>query len=361
MVRSFVCFFFLTLVAACGPRPDLTVLPEAEEIGDSVDVYFSTTRVQESSGKFTRDRSPDLAYGRVSVSVPPEHKQGKVETRARNPNPARDFVATELVRHDNAAFRRSIRAELRSRPIDEREVIVFVHGFNTTFGEGTYRAAQLAHDFEVSGVTVFYAWSSAANVFGYSHDRDSILFARDGLEELLIELNRAGATHVQLVAHSMGSELTMETLRQISIRSPEQVKELVDGVILISPDLDVDLFRQQARRVGPLPQPFFVFTSRKDRALAVSSRLNGATNRLGNLTDLSQVADLDITVLNVSNFGEGLGHFTIGSSPALISLLRRVEELDEAFSSDAAGRNGFLPATVLTVRNATEIVLGGAN
>ncbi|GGE55318.1 alpha/beta hydrolase [Actibacterium pelagium] len=361
MVRPFVCFFFLTLVAACGPRPDLTVLPEANDIGDNVDVYFSTTRVQKSAQKFSRERTSEPAYGRIVVSVPPEHEQGKVETRARNPNPAQDFVATELVHYDPAAFRRSIRTALQRRPAREREVIVFVHGFNTTFGESVYRAAQLAHDFRVPGVNVFYSWPSAAHVFGYTHDRDSILFARDGLEELLIELNKTGATRVNIVAHSMGSALTMEALRQIAIRSPGQVDALVDGVILISPDLDVDLFRQQASRIGRLPQPFFVFTSRKDRALAVSSRLNGATNRLGNLKDVSQVADLDITVLNVSNFGEGVGHFTIGSSPALINLLSGFEELENAFRTDASGRNGLLPATVLTVRNATEVILGAPN
>ncbi len=153
----------------------------------------------------------------------------------------------------------------------------------------------------------------------------------------------------------------MEVLRQVAIRSKPQVHQLVDGVVLISPDIDIDLFRQQAGRIGRLPQPFVVFTSRRDRALAVSSRLSGVRNRLGNLTDVSQVADLDVTLLNISNFSEGLGHFTIGSSPALIRLLRGIEALDNAFRADAAGRNGILPATILTVRNATEIIIGVTN
>ena len=360
MVRPIVWFFALSLVAACGARPDLQVTPDA--MGKEVEVYFSTTRTQNADGVFHAKRSSTPTYGRISVAIPPKHEQGKVETRARNVNPQTDFVATGLTRFETSSdFRRSIAATLRARPSDKREVVIFVHGFNNTFGEGVYRMAQLAYDFEFPGIAVHYSWSSAANLLAYTHDRDSALFARDGLEDLLEELNKAGATQVVLVGHSMGSELTMEVLRQISIQNPRRLDKLVDGVILISPDTDVDLFRQQALRIGKLPQPFVVFTSRRDRALAISSRLNGVRNRLGNLTDVEKVADLDVTLLNITNYGEGLGHFTVGSSQALISLIGGVEALDDAFSTDAAGRNGLLPSTVLTVRNATEIVLGGTN
>ncbi len=351
-------FALVVLVAACGQRPGLVLNPSAAGVGQSVPVLFSTTRKQDPEGNFTGRRNLPPLYGLARISVPPEHQTGKVEMRANNVDPQRDFVATELSSFETpAAFRGYVSKQLQALRPQDREVILFVHGFNNNFGDGLYRMAQLASDFEFPGLAVHYSWPSAAHILGYTHDRDSVMFSRDGLEELLIELKRSGVTRVQLVAHSMGAELVVETLRQISIRSNAEMQGLVDGVVFISPDVDVDLFHQQAKRIGKLPDPFIVFTSKRDRALAVSSRLNGASNRLGNLRDVSRLADLDITFLNITDFGKGLGHFTAGSSPALISLLRGIEDLDQAFQQDTSLRSDVLTGTVLTVRNATEIVL----
>jgi hypothetical protein len=46
-----------------------------------------------------------------------------------------------------------------------------------------------------------------------------------------------------------------------------------------------------------------------------------------------------------------------GTSPALIQLLGRIGEVDQAFGGDAAGRTGLLPGLILTTRSATRIIL----
>ena len=98
------------------------------------------------------------------------------------------------------------------------EAIIFVHGYNSNFAEGVYRIAQFAHDLQLPGTVVLYSWPSAAEPLGYAYDRDSALFARDGLESLIHEVAHAGAKRILLVAHSMGSGLTMEALRSAAIR-----------------------------------------------------------------------------------------------------------------------------------------------
>ena len=69
--------------------------------------------------------------------------------------------------------------------------------------------AQMAHDLQLPGAVVHYSWPSAAEPLGYAHDRDSALFARDGLEQLMQEITAAGARRIIIVSHSMGSALTM--------------------------------------------------------------------------------------------------------------------------------------------------------
>ena len=85
------------------------------------------------------------------------------------------------------------------------------------------------------GVAVHYSWPSAAEPLGYVYDRDSMMFARAGLEQLIREVIAAGATRVTLVAHSMGSFLTMETLRSMALRDG-QIAAQVRGVVLIGRD-----------------------------------------------------------------------------------------------------------------------------
>lgn len=361
-VARIVFVVILAAVAACAPRGAITYDPAAAAVGASRTVFVGTTRGpdSESGEDFGIPRSPTTRFARFDISVPPNRDPGDIAwpRPGQVPDPATQFLTTrEDIFETGGEFRAELGRALRSTPRAEREAIVFVHGFNNTFAEGLYRVAQLGQDLDLPGISVHYAWPSRANPLGYAYDRDSALFARDGLQELLDEVAAAGAQRIVLVAHSMGSALTMETLRQLAISGDGSVRPRLAGVILISPDIDVDVFRAQAARIGQLPQPFVIFTSKKDRALALSARLTGQSDRLGNLREVEEVADLDVTLLDVSAFSRGLGHFAFGDSPALLRILGRVTDLDQAFAADPTGRTGLLPGAVLTVQNATQIIL----
>ena len=156
----------------------------------------------------------------------------------------------------------------------------------------------------------------------------------------------------------MGGALVMETLRQMAIRGDRKVRPRIAGVVLLSPDLDIDVFHAQAEAIGKLPQPFLIFTSRKDKALALAARLTGVRReRLGNLRDVTKVADLEVTVVDVAAYSTGDGHLNVGNSPALIRLLSRIGDIDAAFGADRSGKAGLLPGLVLTVQDATQIIL----
>ena len=64
-----------------------------------------------------------------------------------------------------------------------------------------------------------------------------------------------------------------------------------------------------------------------------------------------------VTCLDVTAIQGGAGHFAVGNSPQLISLLDRIGEVDAAFDSDSRNPVGLLPGVVLTVQSATRIVL----
>nr|WP_275982068.1 alpha/beta fold hydrolase [Frigidibacter sp. ROC022] len=295
----------------------------------------------------------------MTISIPPEREPGELDfPTGRHVDPKTEFFVSDRIDYDGQpAFQQALAREFARRPADNREAVVYVHGFNNTFGDGVLRIAQLAHDFRINGVAVHYAWPSAASTLGYEYDRDSQLIARDALEQLIHTIHAAGARRILIVGHSMGAMLTLEVLRQTEIGDPGSVSRLIKGVVLISPDIDVDLFRSQARRIGKLPQPFAIFVSRKDRALFLSSLISGRDRRLGNILSAEAVSDLDVTVIDVTSFSSGIGHFTPGTSPVLIRLLTGAAALDQAFRGGAAHNIGLLPGVLVSVRNATELVL----
>lgn len=352
----------LVFLAGCEQRGAIHIVPEARKIGAVEQVFIGTTRgfEIETADPFGKIRQANIRFARIEVSIPPNRAIGEIDwpAKGRTPDPTKEFVALDQVIYDGASdFRADLRSALQQKAKGNRDAIIFVHGFNNTFAEGTYRLAQLGHDLKIQGVLVHYSWPSRANALGYVYDRDSALFARDGLEDLIHEVEAAGARNVIVVAHSMGGAIVMETLRQMAIADERAALARISGVVLMSPDIDIDVFHEQASRIGKLPQPFLIFTSKKDRALALSARLTGQRDRLGNLADPGKLGDLKVTLVDTTAFSTGSGHFNVGNSPALLNILGNIADVDAAFAADRTGRTGLLGGVVLTVQNATQIVL----
>lgn len=355
-MRYLALLLSITLTA-CAPHATLAPTPPNAQPAGVVPVFTATNRALTPSGPGV-DRAENLHLRRVDVAVPPLRAPGDIRYPGSKVDPETEFTVTRTVGlADRRAFRAALGKRLRQLPPDERDVLIYVHGFNNNFADGVLRMAQLTHDLKLKGVALHFSWPSAANPLAYAYDRDSALLSRDALEEMIEIARVPGARRVAIVAHSMGGFLTMETLRQMAIARPGSVARKVDGVILISPDLDVDVFRAQARRIGDLPETFAVFLSNRDRALRLSAQLTGLSERLGSLDDPSRIAEFDVTLVNITEFSSGAGHFSLGTSPALISILARAVEIDNAFASDASGVTGLVPGSVLTVQNVTEFVL----
>ena len=358
-LHLFQSLLLAVALSACASAARIDLLDPAEAPGRVQNVLVATNRAHDpATGAPGEGRSSALRFAEVGVSIPPDRQAGEIAlARSRSTFDPRLHFALAGVRQMQAAgFRATLAERLAALPGAEREVMVIVHGYNTGFADGIYRSAQLDHDLNLPGVVVHFSWPSAAMPLAYAHDRDSALFARDALEQTLGQIAQAGARRVVLVGHSMGAHLVMETLRQLAIGA-SPVRARLDAVVLVSPDIDTDVFVAQARRVGTLPQPFFVITSQRDRILQLSARLSGHEDRLGTLSDPARIDGLGVTLVDVSAFSTGTGHFTVGDSPALVAMMNQLGAVDAALGTDRAGQLDLLPATVLGLRNTTQVIL----
>ncbi|MDR9394513.1 MAG: alpha/beta fold hydrolase [Roseovarius sp.] len=322
--RFWVVLVVVCVAAACAPRhAAMRAAPDAR--ATILPIHVATLRHLDRTGpSFGQVRGRALNFFRADISVPPTHKPGRIEWPEGPPDAATDFVVTDTaMQASRAAFAREV---YRAGP--GRETLVFVHGYNNTLSEAMYRLAQIRADFDLDMPSVLFSWPSAGDPRGYVYDRDSTLYARDDLETVLAGLTAAPGEKVFLLAHSMGAHLVMEALRQAALRGDRQLLDRISGVVLMSPDIDPDLFRRQAEAIGPLPQPFMIFISRQDRALSLAGLLTGRKPRLGVIDSPGQVAGLGVTLVDFTALadGEGLNHFVPVTSPAAITVINGMIE-----------------------------------
>lgn len=325
--RFFALFLVTVMLASCGKDDNmLTADVMSPAPATLVDVLVSTLRAPDNDPQilFSASRSKALSFAEVTVSVPNDRKPGSLNFPGRSVDLATDFAAVRIARMNNQSdFVGRINKQLETKPSGEKRVFVFVHGYNVNFAAGVFRHAQLMKDYQVPGVAVHFSWPSADSVGLYLYDRDSAEFAREGLVKTLDLVRKSNATQIVLLGHSMGGFLVMETLRTASLRGDTGLIRSLEATILAAPDIDVDVFNQQLDALQPMPEPFIVMVSSKDRALQLGQRLRGGSPRVGEGTDIEDMQARGIIVidLSTSDSADRLNHSTFAGSETLRKLM----------------------------------------
>lgn len=358
-MRGIYLVAILGILAACSERGYTPTRPQALEVGKPYTVFAATTRQQDEDGSFGFGRSDRIRLLELTVSIPPEREPGQLDFGYSDPDPTTQF--TMAGRHEFSSpedFRQRLRQKTTRDDTGRREVTLFVHGYNATQAETAFRAAQLAHDFDMPGALMIYSWPSQGKALGYAYDADSMLFARDGLETVMRAIRATGADLV-VVAHSMGSALAMETMRQIEISDPGWTHRNLAAVMLIAPDLDVEVFKTQTARFQKLPQPFVIFSSGRDPVLSLSGLLRGSTDRtrLGQVDSLEALSDIPVQLVDTTAYALDAysWHLVAGTSPAFLTMMREARAVQQSFGTERLKFDTPFPASVAHSGRATKI------
>ena len=180
------------------------------------------------------------------------------------------------------------------------DVLIYVHGFKQTFETAVLDAAHLSDGIKFRGRTIAFCWPSRAGLFDYAYDRDSAMWSRDDFERVLSSLVSApGGGRVHIIAHSMGTMLTLESLRQLYARYGDTVTSKIGAVVFASPDIDMDVFSSAVHRIGPLAGKITVIAATNDRALARSGQLACGMTRVG-AAEKAVIQRLGVRVVDAS-------------------------------------------------------------
>ena len=309
------------------PGEVITTLAKAEtkiepsERVRAVPILFGTDRKQED-GRFGSLRAGQLATGRASVSVPESHRLGTLETAVgffsifqQTVDTKRHFSLLSIERNQD---NRVPSAPQPSASVG-RDAFIYVHGFNTTFEYALFRAAQLAWDLNFNGTAAAFSWPSKANATSYIYDQESALRSAEYLQEF-IKLIRAqpdiGKVHI--IAHAQGALPVMTALDALA-QDRDHAPFTLGEVVLVSPDVDANVFNALCQRVKTVARRITVYASDNDKALLAAYALaqgNRAGLIVGGQPTVFQCADvIDVSAAVESSVALGLTPF---GSPGMV-------------------------------------------
>jgi esterase/lipase superfamily enzyme len=308
-----------TTLAACA-QTEAAVSPfseptraDASALGKEPTLLIATTR--KASGRsrpyFGPERGTGLTFVEAQLAPPGRGISGQVSSVVSG-----DWAVLGLDRRTSSDAARAL-----AEAATGRDVLLYVHGYNETFETSVRSAAQLSHALEFQGRTALFTWPSGGKLFDYGYDRESALWSRDGFVQMLRALvNNPTVGRIHIVAHSMGTFLTLEALREL--RSESDISARIGALVLASPDIDIDSFEQIVSTLGPLARRMTLIIDPGDRALAVSARIAGGVARAG-AAERSRLEALGVRVADTSGRGWSMLRHDLFLSDSEVTLVVR--------------------------------------
>ena len=260
---------------------------------DEVTIRFVTDRADEggSSARFRfGSKRGSLIYGEVGLHTPPGQVIGSMTSDGVVFNSIRLYTWKEFVATKD----------------EDQPVLVFVHGYNTSFEEATVAAASLADALQFKGMVIVYSWPSDGVVAQYIHDMTAADYTKRHFVEFITAFSRRGAIP-DVIAHSMGARVVVRAMEVLSENLDEvEGFNFVGNLVFAAPDEDAEIFRDLAAIMNDLSGRITLYASSKDRLLQAARLLHGAP-RAGesgdDLLDIDGIDSIDATAADTGVFG----------------------------------------------------------
>ena len=152
----------------------------------------------------------------------------------------------------------------------EDRVAVYVHGYNEAFEQSCGDAALLQKRLGLEYRLLLFSWPAQGKLAGYLPDVGDIDWSVEALSDLVLTLaDRFGSQNVDLIGHSLGAKAVVDAVGDIA----QGGAGVLGRVMLVAPDLDVDVFLRKARELRERASVVTVYVSAQDRALKASRHM----------------------------------------------------------------------------------------
>lgn len=260
-------------------------------------------------------------FGRAEITLPPQQRGSDPRRSPASTPAAANYAETQTVCFDSVReaspeeFAAGVQQQvLRSR---QRDLLVFVHGFNVDFESAVIRTAQIALDMPFNGAVVAYCWPSQGGVFNYRADEPINAASVQPFTEFLSTLIQAVPpdTKINIAVHSMGSRIVLQALGQLP--NAEAGRKPIANLVLCAPDVGLRDFQTWAPAAVACSERVTLYASSSDSALILSKGLH-AEPRAGDAHPplvLAGVETIDCTAIDFNL----MGHSYYGSNTDVLS------------------------------------------
>jgi esterase/lipase superfamily enzyme len=288
----------LSFLSGCSSK----FFVESNAHGKTIDEFYATDRnfVGDSgTGEIYGNDRDTLTVGMLRIERLPDHAIGELKDKTLTGGKRHDFILRDatLRMKREAFFSQLFRADGRD---EKRDILLYIHGYNTTFDEAALTMAQVASDLGFSGEALFYSWPSTGKMLGYVRDQNNTDWSRKNLTGFLRELaTRASGKSICLVAHSMGNRELLGAFLDLMREQPD-LKKKFRVIILAAPDVDSEIFcRDMAHVLTDKETLVTIYVSRRDKAMKASEKVNGYV-RAGDVNGVPLVVQ-GIDTVDVTN------------------------------------------------------------
>lgn len=298
-----------------------------------VRIFYVTDRRDTNSAnpilRYANDRAPNgtVSRGTCDVSIPRTHESGNLEAPSwirleYRPDPNKHVVLLNVKALAPDPFYTQLSERLAQSK--DKEVVVFIHGFNNSFEEAARKMAQLTWDLQFDGAPILYSWPSRNRLLAYTQDEDTVQWTAFHLRAFLEELAaRTDAKKIHLIAHSMGNRALTSALQVMAAKRQDAPKPMFDQVVLAAPDIGAQTMELLAHEVRPIASRMTLYASESDDALLLSKYVHGGTRAGGKDTFLLVAPGID-TVDASAVRTDFLGHAYFDNSVHIISDIRKM-------------------------------------
>jgi esterase/lipase superfamily enzyme len=269
-------------LAALASQPWQPLSDVAPKHEDRV-VFFATNRVANdptqmikppSRTTYGATLSSTITYGQCTVNFPVRyHKQGSLEAANwwQQPDPDHYFLIETV---------QALSSSDMVSAFGKDDVLLFVHGFNTSFDYAVLRAGQLQYDAEFPGKVMAFSWPSLGDMSQYKVDAQTAEQSYRALADVLDVLSPSNADgtergKVHVIAHSLGNRVFLGALHDLMSRGVWKDDEKHLGqVVLAAPDVGTSRFNNTVGYALAVADRLTYYYCRADLALATSQQIN---------------------------------------------------------------------------------------
>lgn len=125
---------------------------------------------------------------------------------------------------------------------EDKDILVYVHGANTTVERAAGQASQLRHFTGRNSVVILFAWPTAENFLRYGRDITTAFGAAPKLAEMIALLaGHTDAENINVFTYSAGATVGSDALAQVGREDPELAGRIAE-VVHAAPDADFRTF-----------------------------------------------------------------------------------------------------------------------